>query len=47
MQVNFAVTPPTYLFDGTWRKMQVLTEHVPVAGAARPRSPSTGRSTAR
>ena len=33
MQVNFTVSPPTYLFDGTWRKMQVLTEKIPVAGA--------------
>ncbi len=34
MQVNFAASPPTYLFDGRWRKMQVLTEHIPVAGGA-------------
>ena len=34
MQVNFATTPPTYLFDGTWRKMRVLTEKIPVAGSA-------------
>ena len=34
MQVNFATNPPTYLFDGTWRKMRVLTEHIPVAGGA-------------
>jgi len=34
MTVNFATSPPTYLFDGKWRKMQVLTEHIPVAGSA-------------
>ncbi len=34
MQVNFAVSPPTYLFDGKWRPMQVLAEKIPVAGAA-------------
>jgi len=32
MQVNFATSPPTYFFDGKWRKMAVLTEHIPVAG---------------
>jgi len=31
-QVNFATSPPTYLFDGHWKKMQVLTEQIPVAG---------------
>jgi len=31
-QVNVAASPPTYLFDGHWRKMQVLTEQIPVAG---------------
>ncbi len=32
MRVNFAANPPTYLFDGRWRPMRVLTEAIPVAG---------------
>ena len=34
MKVNFATSPPTYFFNGKWRKMQVLTEHIPVAGSS-------------
>ena len=32
MQVNVATSPPTYKFDGRWRPVRVLTEHIPVAG---------------
>ncbi|HVB45857.1 MAG TPA: penicillin acylase family protein [Streptosporangiaceae bacterium] len=33
-KVNFATSPPTYLFDGKWTKMQVLAEQIPVAGGS-------------
>jgi penicillin G amidase len=33
-QVNFTASPPTYLFDGHAKPMQVLTEQIPVAGQA-------------
>ncbi len=34
MRVNFAASPPTYRFDGRWRKMRVITEKIPVLGQA-------------
>jgi penicillin G amidase len=33
-QVNFTANPPTYIFDGHAKPMQVLTEQIPVAGQA-------------
>ena len=35
-QVNFATSPPTYLFDGNWIPMQAIKEQIDVAGQAAP-----------
>ena len=37
-QVNFATSPPTYLWDGKWIPMQAIAEPIPVAGQATPQS---------
>jgi penicillin amidase len=33
-KVNFAASPPTYLWDGKWIPMQAISEPIPVAGQA-------------
>jgi penicillin G amidase len=35
-QVNFADSPPRYLWDGKWIAMQAITEPIPVAGQSAP-----------
>ena len=35
-QVNYATSPPTYLFDGKWIPMQAIKEQIDVAGQAAP-----------